>query len=585
MFGRVLVLVLLVALNFVFRLGFTAAQKRNIADIELDEEHDTVSLQACYVEDLRNIREYSQNPLSVIISHCFLQELPNAIFIRFSDLKTLEICDSRLNNLQDFALNGLRSLEVLNFARNNLTAVKSWSDHNLYSLLSLDLRRNQLKTINTQSFKRFPNLTKLNLAGNLISEIPEGTLQVVPHLKCVNLARNLLTSIEETTLKGLTKLTHAFFNHNQITYIDFFAFIGNSHLKSLQLQENQISIFETDLLSNLPRLAFLNISHNLLEKVTENTFKRSADLRLLDLSYNKIENFHEDSLKGLSSLEVFNASHNQLSQLNKYMFKDFSAVQVLVLAGNQLTYVENKLFEYTPHIEILNLSSNAIADIEPNIFEDVNRLHSLDLSHNQLAEDAFLGPISNLQCLNLSHNLFQRMNVSQLATVEHVELYENPWKCQFLILELMKLNRNVHYAKNYEVHSTDSILNTRGIECTDERGKLRDIVLVENAASPDYNSLEYHRYRLFHEAHIDTRPIQDNFDTKSTILWLMSGAFVVFGAFKLIQLILRHSEHQSEKWRLAQHMECNESDGIDDEDAVGRLIFPAAVAVDGSHQQ
>ncbi|XP_058452832.1 insulin-like growth factor-binding protein complex acid labile subunit [Malaya genurostris] len=585
MFGRVLVrCVLLVVLNFVFGLGFTAPRRPDtVADIELDEEQDTVSLQACFEEDLRNIRAHNPNPLHVIINHCYLQELPNAIFIRFHDLKSLQICDSRLNHLQDFALNGLRNLEVLDFSRNNLTTVKSWSDHSLENLQSLDLRRNLLNKVNTQSFKHYPNLTKLNLAVNQIAVIPEGTFQVAPHLKYLNLAHNLLTSIDETTLKGLTKLNHVYFHHNQITFVDFFAFVGNSHLKTLQLQENKISVLETDLLSNLPRLTFLNISHNQLEIVSENSFKRSASLRSLDMSYNRIKNFHEDSLKGLSSLEVFNASHNQLNQLNKYMFKDFSAVEVLVLVGNQLAYVENKLFEYSPQVKILNLSRNVIADIEPEIFEDTIRLHSLDLSQNQLVEDAFLGSLPHLQCLNLNHNLFQRLNVSLLGHMGHVELRGNPWRCQFLILELMKQNHNIHYANNYVVQSADSILNTHGIGCTDENGKSRDIIVVESPAKQDYSSLEYHRYRLFHEAQLDTRPIQDNFDTKSTILWLMSGAFVVFGAFKLIQLILQHSEHQSEKWRLDQHMECNEAGEIDD-DAVGRLIFPASATADATKQ-
>lgn len=569
MFGRVLILVLLVVTNLSFRWELAAAQRRHVADIELDENHDAITLQACYAEDLRNIREYSQNPLVVTINHCYLQELPNAIFIRFSDLQTLEICDSRLNNLQDFALNGLKNLEVLNFSRNNLTTVKSWSDHDLGNLHTLDLKRNLLKGIDEQSFKRYPNLTKLNLAANLIAAIPEGTFRVIPHLKYLNLGRNLLTSIEESTLKGLSKLSQVAFHHNQITYIDFFAFIGNSHLKSLQLQGNQISIFETDLLSNLPRLTFLNISHNHLEIVAEHTFKKNADLRLLDLSYNRIETLHEDSFKGLTSLEVFNVSHNQLAQLNKYIFKDFSAIRTLDLSANRLPYVENKLFEYTPRVELLNLSRNAIAEIEPNMFADTGHLLLLDLAHNQLKDDAFLAPIVYLHSLNLSHNQFERLNVTLLGNVELVELYDNPWSCQFLILELMKQSKAVRYAKNYVVHSRDSILNTKGIECTDERGKVRDIVVVESAARPDYDAAEYHRYRLFHEGqHTDNRPIRDNFDTKSTILWLMCGVFLVFGAFKLIQLILRRSEHQSEKWRLAQHLECNGFDEFD-EDALG----------------
>lgn len=556
----------LVLLNFCFHWELVGAQNRNMADVELDEEQDAVLLKACYVEDLRNIREYNQNPLNVSISHCSLKELPNAIFIRFTDLLVLEICDSQLSSLQDFALNGLRNLEVLNFSRNNLTSIKSWSDHDLEHLHTLDLRRNLIKTINEHSLMRYPNLTKLNLVGNLITVIPEGTFRVTPNLRYLNLGRNLLTSIDEYTLKGLSKLNQAFFHHNAINYVDYFAFIGNSHLKSLQLQGNQIATFEADLLSNLPRLTFLNVSHNQLESVADHTFKKNADLRVLDLSYNKIEQFSEDSFKGLASLEVFNASHNQLTspQLNKYIFKDFATLRSLDLSANKLTYVENKQFEYCARVESLNLSRNAIAEIDAEIFEDFRRLHVLDLSHNRLAEDAFLWPIVNLHHLNLSYNEFRRLNASLLQGIEQVELYHNPWSCQFLVLELMKQSKNVRYGKNYVVHSRDSILNTQGLECTDERGKLRDIVVVETASKVEYSSSEFNRYKLLHESQLqDTRPIQDNFDTKSTILWLMSGAFVVFGAFKLIQLLLRHSEHQSEKRRLEQHLDFNEAAAID----------------------
>ncbi|XP_001859229.2 chaoptin isoform X1 [Culex quinquefasciatus] len=560
MFGRPRKFGALLALLVLYNFGFhwdmaVGSQDHNMVDVEVDDVSEAVRLRACYVEDLRNIREYNQNPLSVYIDHCYLKELPNAIFIRFTDLQVLEICDSRLDNLQDFALNGLRNLEVLNFSRNNLTGVKSWSDHDLEHLHTLDLRRNLIKAINEHSLDRYPNLTKLILTGNLISHIPEGTFKVVPNLKHLNLGRNLLTSIEEGTLKGLSKLSQAAFHHNQISYVDFFAFIGNSHLKSLQLQGNQITVFEADLLSNLPRLMFFNISYNQLENIADHSFKRNADLRVLDLSFNKIENFHEDSFKGLASLEVFNASNNHLAELNKYMFKDFSALRLLDLSANRLTYVENKLFEYSPRMEYLNLSRNAIAEIEHNIFEDFRKLRILDLSHNRLVEDAFLWPIINLHKLNMSHNSFARINTSLLEGIEQVDLFHNPWSCQFLVLELMKQTKNVRYGKNYVVQTKDNILNTQGIECTDERGKLRDIVVVETPAKAEYSSSEFHRYKLLHEAQTpDTRPIQDNFDTKSTILWLMSGAFIVFGAFKLIQLILHHSEHQSEKWRLAQHV-------------------------------
>uniref|UniRef100_A0A182NTC3 Uncharacterized protein n=1 Tax=Anopheles dirus TaxID=7168 RepID=A0A182NTC3_9DIPT len=528
------------------------------AGIELDEENEAVSLTACYVEDLRNIREHNQNPLAIAINHCYLQELPNAIFIRFNDLKLLEICDSRVNNLQDFALNGLRNIETLNLSRNNLTTIKSWSDHDLETLQVLDLRRNLIRAIDEFSFHRYPALVKLNLAVNYIAGIPEGTFKPIANLKNLNLGKNLLTTVGEGVLRGLNKLTHVAFHHNRIRTVHPFAFVGNSHLKVLQLQGNQLGSFEPDLLGNLPRLTMVNVSSNELETVGNLSFKNNGDLRVLDLSYNSIGQLEDSSLKGLYDLEALNVSHNLLGTLNKYVLKDCANLRDLDLSGNRLGYVGLKLSIATPRLARLNLSGNAIGEIERDTFEDLPKLHTLDLARNQLTDDGFLSPLMNLSVLNMSQNGFRKINASLLESLTLVELYDNPWECRFLVQELVHHSKSVIYGKNYLVEDTGRILTATGIECTDERGKHRDIVVVEPPAKPSDSELEFHRYRFFHEGHVDTRPIQDDFDTKSTVIWLMSGAIAVFGAFKLIQLLLRHSEHQSEKWRLAQHVSSDE---------------------------
>ncbi|XP_058057854.1 insulin-like growth factor-binding protein complex acid labile subunit [Anopheles bellator] len=533
------------------------------AGVEVDEQNESISLTACYVEDLRNIREHHQNPLAISIEHCYLQELPNAIFIRFNDLRSLDVCDSRVNNLQDFALNGLRSLETLNLSRNNLTTVKSWSDYDLETLLVLDLRRNLIRAINEASFRRYPALMKLNLAVNYIGEVPEGTFKPVAGLKNLNLGKNLLTSVDAGMLRGLTKLTHLALHHNRIRTIHLDAFESNGHLRSLQLQDNLLEAFEPELLANLPRLTFLNVSSNELVAVGNLSFKSNGDLRVLDLSYNRIEQLEDNSFRGLYDLEVLNVSNNHIQSVSKYVLKDFTNLHELNLAANKLDYVGLKLFAFTPRLARLNLSRNAISEIERDVFEDLPKLHTLDLAGNQLTDDSFLWPLMNLSVLNMSHNGFRRINASLLESLTHAELYGNPWDCRFLVQELIHHGRNVVYGKNYVVENLANIITATGIECTDERGKPRDIVVVEPLAKPSDNEAEFHRYRFFHEGHVDTRPIQDDFDAKSTIIWLMSGAIAVFGAFKLIQLLLRHSEHQSEKWRLAQHLEYNIPDERD----------------------
>lgn len=198
--------------------------------------NDSVHLQNCDLEIVRNIADINSNPEEIIIHNCHIDELPNALFIRFHRLRQLEISESQLQTLSDFALNGLKALQLLNLSRNNLTTVKTWSNENLEALQLLDLRRNAIVNMHKDAFKHYPGLLKLNLAVNHISEIPNELFRSLSHLKTLNLGKNNLVSIDSYTLKHLHKLLHLELKHNQIEFIDAESFIGCTHLKVLHLQ-------------------------------------------------------------------------------------------------------------------------------------------------------------------------------------------------------------------------------------------------------------------------------------------------------------------------------------------------------------
>lgn len=290
---------------------------------DFDIKEDSIVLKHCNIHDVRYIREYNINPKNILINKCFLNELPNAVFLRFPKLKILEICESNLMHIQDFALNGLKGLESLNLSKNNLTVIKTWSDHDLESLVLLDLRRNSINFINKSAFIRYPNLTRLNLADNFIERILENSFKFNENLKYLNLGKNLLTNIDDMIFKGLHKLTYLALHYNKINYIDYYAFISLTHLKSIQLQGrnkylnkmllanyylkylgNKIVIFESELMSNLPRLSFINLSYNSIEELSDLTFNKNMELKHLDLSYNTIGWLNEYTLIGLEALEV-----------------------------------------------------------------------------------------------------------------------------------------------------------------------------------------------------------------------------------------------------------------------------------------
>lgn len=205
--------------------------------------NDSVTVQYCDLESVRNISQLNGSPEKIIIQSCHIDELPNALFIRFHKLRVLEITESQLQTISDYAFNGLRSLQLLNLSRNNLTTVKTWSDGRLEALHLLDLRRNTLSMLHKYAFKHYPNLLKLNLAVNHISDIPDELFRFIPSLKYLNLGKNNLKTIYSHTFKHLHKLIHLELKHNQIEFIEADSFVGSTHLKTLHLQVRMRQLF------------------------------------------------------------------------------------------------------------------------------------------------------------------------------------------------------------------------------------------------------------------------------------------------------------------------------------------------------
>jgi insulin-like growth factor-binding protein complex acid labile subunit len=215
--------------NCIFWIGECSAKY-------LISANDSVNVQKCDVESVRNIADINANPEEIIIQNCHIDELPNALFIRFHRLRQLEISESQLQSLTDFALNGLSALQLLNLSKNNLTTVKTWSNENLDALQLLDLRRNAIVNIDKDAFKHYPGLLKLNLAVNHIGEVPDELFRSLSNLKYLNLGKNNLMSIDSHTFKHLHKLLHLELKHNQIEFIDAESFFGCTHLRVLHLQ-------------------------------------------------------------------------------------------------------------------------------------------------------------------------------------------------------------------------------------------------------------------------------------------------------------------------------------------------------------
>lgn len=67
----------------------------------------------CSINDIKRIT--TDQPDTIIITNCSFQSLPNAVFLAYSHAISLNIYNTDLQIIEDFALNCLKRLETLQY--------------------------------------------------------------------------------------------------------------------------------------------------------------------------------------------------------------------------------------------------------------------------------------------------------------------------------------------------------------------------------------------------------------------------------------------------------------------------------------
>lgn len=130
-------------------------------------------------------------------------------------------------------------------------------------------------------------------------------------------------------------------------------------------------------------------------------------------------------------------------------------------------------------VEHINLSHNAIDGIETNVFSEMTSIQTIDLSYNKLSNDSFLDEITELKTLIMSYNQFEYLNLSKLVDVDEVDLIGNPWNCTWLVVEMMHCSNGVRFGKNFSIAMEEQVLTVPGIDCIDQSGNNRSIVMLQ----------------------------------------------------------------------------------------------------------
>lgn len=174
-------------------------------------------------------------------------------------------------------------------------------------------------------------------------------------------------------------------------------------------------------------------------------------------------------------------SNNKIDVLLPISLQEFGKLKVLDYSSNRLDYLFDGSMDSLVNLEQLYLANNKIDEIEDNVFVNQKLLRVLDLGHNKLTRDQFLMNLPSLRQLKMNNNLFVRLNISLLFNLDSADLIGNPWTCTWLIVEMMRSSNGFKFGQNYSIETQDLVLTVPGIDCTDDSGANRSIIMLQAA--------------------------------------------------------------------------------------------------------
>lgn len=419
----------------------------------------------------------------LVIEDCKLLQLPASTFQGLRELKRLTIHSRNTEwgsgkalELHRDALDGLREVQLLDLADNNIRTIPVGTFCSLPSLQTLNLTQNRLVAVEplglgdcpggsdlraldlsgnrlvglngNGSFSRLRRLQRLLLQDNAIGEISSDALAGLGSLRVWNISGNRLERLPAGLFSSARDLREIYLQDNQLFQLAPGLFHNLEQLLVLDLSNNELSSDQIDggTFVGLIRLIILNLSHNALTRLDARTFKDLFFLQILDLRNNSIGSIEDNSFLPLYNLHTLNLAENRIHHIGELMFNGLYVLNKLTINNNLIVSVDPKAFRNCSDLKELDLSSNAIEKV-PQALQELSFLKTLDLGENristfqngsfhkleQLTGLRLIGnnignltrgmfwELTNLQVLNLAKNKVQQIERGTFEHNKHLE--------------------------------------------------------------------------------------------------------------------------------------------------------------------
>jgi len=145
----------------------------------------------------------------------------------------------------------------------------------------------------------------------------------------------------------------------------------------------------------------------------------------------------------LVNLQEVALPHCRLQRIQRSAFRSLTNLIKLDLSHNSLKFIPGYSFSHVPQLRDLDLSNNPIRSIQDGAFRSLPELVRLQLRECQIetvSAKAFLG-LGRLEWLALDKNFLTTLvsdSFRPLASINSVDLHQNPWNCSCLCSCLIK---------------------------------------------------------------------------------------------------------------------------------------------------
>jgi Leucine-rich repeat (LRR) protein len=331
--------------NTILSGNFTLKYHKKLQKVKVRQMKNFTTFDLLINPNLKEV-DFSQNSLINQFS----------IFDILEKIEILELSQVGLAEIVELKLELFHDLSKLDLSYNFLTYLNESTFTRMSKLTYLDLSFNRIKHLDVNIFKWLHKLVYLNVEQNIVGSLGDVLLNYLD-IETLKLANNSIEKLPEFLIKTHTdhpaplreidmelnrclrikKFSNSIngiqllkFDSNNISTIDYDAFIYLTSLKSLSLSKNSLKNLTSNNFISLFSLEHLNLSMNKITYIEARTFENLNKLITLDISQNLLISLDADVFYGLKSLKnlhikgfifkVNNHSFNHLSNINNIFF-------------------------------------------------------------------------------------------------------------------------------------------------------------------------------------------------------------------------------------------------------------------------